>query len=270
MTNVGRAGHVGQNATINGLNSNNRKPDSHLNYAMYANYCSEPGVVRKYLDFGVLHKMLNEEKEQMLICNPEENKSSSGGPGYEYVFLGACAMTLGCTIPEDHKDAMRKVYMCVGLMHDAVAQMEKALTGSKSYQDGTPWNFGSQDLHATLQQKDMYGKPNPNGLIPGNVSGPGTMMYYPPKGSKEGLNELKVMFAETRYPLDACSGCGSKEGKDNAALLECGGCHKRRYCSKECQKDHWKAAHKQFCKSISKGRNGEELKAREGGWWEAR
>lgn len=50
---------------------------------------------------------------------------------------------------------------------------------------------------------------------------------------------------------DVCGGCGAKEkegGVGGGALLQCAKCRNQRYCSKACQKLHWKA-HKRVCKS---------------------
>lgn len=48
--------------------------------------------------------------------------------------------------------------------------------------------------------------------------------------------------------LDAPSGCGEcgKEGKGGKALMRCARCYRVEYCSKECQKLHWKV-HKRIC-----------------------
>ena len=40
----------------------------------------------------------------------------------------------------------------------------------------------------------------------------------------------------------ACDNCG-----EDVSELLCGGCRKRRYCGKKCQKDHWEY-HKEECK----------------------
>ena len=40
--------------------------------------------------------------------------------------------------------------------------------------------------------------------------------------------------------------CGACEAP---ATLVCGGCGDISYCSKECQKSHWKSGHKSSCKA---------------------
>lgn len=49
------------------------------------------------------------------------------------------------------------------------------------------------------------------------------------------------------WPDDVCGGCGAKQRRDGEELDECSKCHKRRYCSRQCQKDDWKT-HKTVCK----------------------
>ena len=266
---AGRARYVGQNPAINAMDRLNKGVEP--NYSIYAHFCADVDEVRKHLDSGVLAAMLADKEERMLAPDASEEDSADrsrtafagaglAGPGYEFVFLSACAMSLGCSIPEHYMNVMRKVYMCVGLMEDAVKQMDKAL---KKYKNGKPYDFRSLDLNQAMKRANLHGQPNQMGVVGMNTAGPGTMFYSPPKGPTAGLDELKVNFAENRYGHDACSGCGSKEGTDGTTLLDCGGCHKRKYCSTACQKKHWKAAHKKFCKTASKG-DGEKTKPKDG------
>ncbi|KAK5114777.1 hypothetical protein LTR85_010090 [Meristemomyces frigidus] len=51
------------------------------------------------------------------------------------------------------------------------------------------------------------------------------------------------------YGPDVCGGCGAVEGEGGAALLQCVKCKGQKYCSKECQKKHWKA-HKRVCSAV--------------------
>ena len=46
--------------------------------------------------------------------------------------------------------------------------------------------------------------------------------------------------------LMACSNCGIQE----LDLLRCGQCKSEFYCSKVCQKQHWKKGHKETCMAI--------------------
>ena len=47
--------------------------------------------------------------------------------------------------------------------------------------------------------------------------------------------------------MEACSFCGEQE----MDLLRCGRCKSVFYCSKVCQKQHWKKGHKERCKAMS-------------------
>jgi len=55
---------------------------------------------------------------------------------------------------------------------------------------------------------------------------------------------------EQEYPVNVCGGCGKAGGENGgvATLMNCAKCKVRKYCSKECQKKHWKA-HKRVCKA---------------------
>merc|ERR1712096_261091 len=48
-----------------------------------------------------------------------------------------------------------------------------------------------------------------------------------------------------------CFGCGMPEGTNGMKLHHCAGCAAAVYCSKECQKKHWKAGHKLDCKKTA-------------------
>ncbi|CAN0042741.1 unnamed protein product, partial [Phaeothamnion confervicola] len=51
-----------------------------------------------------------------------------------------------------------------------------------------------------------------------------------------------------------CSCCGRDE-QPNVKLLQCGACKTTKYCSKQCQVDHWKS-HKAQCKEARRGSTG--------------
>jgi hypothetical protein len=251
MSTIGRATFMGRTASARAMSQGG---DLRAHYSVYAPFCSDVKVVHEHLNSGTLVEMLV-EKEWKMLLDEKAASFDSAGPGYEFVFLGACAMSLSCTIPEHYKTAMRKVFMCVGLMQDAVTQMDEALNSAKPYVDGEPWDFGSLDLKDTMMRRDVIGGPtNDFGMLGCNTEGPGTMLYNPPKGPTDGLKELKFRFKEGRYGTEACGACGAEQGKDGTALLQCSGCHTRKYCSKECQKAHWKSTHKKLCKELSKAK----------------
>ncbi|KAK3703548.1 hypothetical protein LTR37_014395 [Vermiconidia calcicola] len=53
----------------------------------------------------------------------------------------------------------------------------------------------------------------------------------------------------TRNPFNACGGCGASTRSDGRPLDRCAKCKIQLYCSRDCQKSHWKS-HKIFCKII--------------------
>jgi len=50
-----------------------------------------------------------------------------------------------------------------------------------------------------------------------------------------------------------CSNCFmldkdlSDDNGNDGKLLKCGACRRIKYCSRECQKKHWKKVHKRHC-----------------------
>jgi hypothetical protein len=108
-------------------------------YSMYGNGSPRADVVRKHLDSGVLVKLIA-EKEATLLAMPTKERELEfhpQDPCYPYVLLGACAMTLGCRLPESYTAMLKKVYTG-GLMTDALKQMERVLFGPNAYVNGTP------------------------------------------------------------------------------------------------------------------------------------
>jgi hypothetical protein len=47
-----------------------------------------------------------------------------------------------------------------------------------------------------------------------------------------------------------CANCSRTESEEGKGLKSCSTCLLTFYCSKECQKSHWKSAHKKECKEI--------------------
>lgn len=79
------------------------KSDKEVNsicYTIYGNDCSDPELVRKHLDSGVLVDMIAKKESKMLskLTGSLDQRLDylARDPYYAYVLLGACAMTLGC------------------------------------------------------------------------------------------------------------------------------------------------------------------------------
>uniref|UniRef100_A0A0G4F6X0 MYND-type domain-containing protein n=1 Tax=Chromera velia CCMP2878 TaxID=1169474 RepID=A0A0G4F6X0_9ALVE len=79
---------------------------------------------------------------------------------------------------------------------------------------------------------------------------------------KKGTQQVKIVLGEDGgvnavlpQPLQSCAQCGKAE--ETEKLLACGRCMMTKYCSKECQKTHWKAGgHKTVCVPASSGDQG--------------
>ena len=58
---------------------------------------------------------------------------------------------------------------------------------------------------------------------------------------------IKELRSQLNKPNE-CGGCGVASRPKGEALLACGKCKNRKYCSTSCQKKHWKI-HKKVCES---------------------
>lgn len=214
---------------------------------------SHPEVVRKHLDSGALAECIETWETKMLTV-PTGSKDQqleyfSRDPVYCYVLLGACAMTLGCHLPDSFLDMLKIVYTESGFLSPALKQLRKALFGPNGFKDGVPYNFESKTLIETANcMSDDNESRNASGFKMMNVmGGPGSL--FGPRGT-DSINSVivKELRSKIREP-DVCGGCSSPRGKDSTALLRCARCRDRRYCSSECQKKHWNV-YKKFCKPL--------------------
>lgn len=220
-----------------------KEAEQRVYYSIYAPSCSDPEVVRDHLDSGVLAEFL-EKKEAKLLLAPKKDYEWND-PCYVYVLLGACAMTLGCQLPDSCMAMLKKVYTEGGLMPVALTQMRKALFGPDGFQNGVPYDFESKGLIETMSDP----KPNNSSGIGMNVIGPGGLF-----NTGMGDSTTSVIIKELRDKHnnpEACGGCGTKHGQGGAALLQCARCKERKYCGAECQKKHWKV-HKKVCEPLQK------------------
>ncbi|KAK3700790.1 hypothetical protein LTR37_015762 [Vermiconidia calcicola] len=211
----------------------------YVHFSMDADLCSHSDLVRKYLDYGVLGKLLNKYAANL----PPSNHDGYHLEGYKFVLLGACGMSLGCKISEHHKSLIKKYYKNVGLMREALKQMGKALD---TYVTGVSYDFESLGLHDMIA---AGGAPREDRLLPYviNVQPPGGIPRAQAiQEAIKGLAKDKAEMAENKYDYDVCGKCGAKEGAGGTPLLKCGKCKRRKYCGMECQKKHWKL-HKGVC-----------------------
>lgn len=216
-------------------------------YSLYSP--SDPEFVRKHLESGILIQLFEKYEAKLFTDDLELFRH----PGNILILLAACAMQLGCTIPDKHHKILQKIYMCAELAAEGVEQMKAALIGPTRFQNGQPYRFNSPGLVETANLQPAT--PNAIGVCGLNVHGPGTLFFRPPKGSKMGLMEAKADFKKQQCGEDVCGGCGAKETPDGNQLLSCGACKTRKYCSKECQKKQWKV-HKGDCAELRPGAGG--------------
>jgi hypothetical protein len=228
------------------------KETNGIYYSIYGPSCSSSELVRKHLDSGALVYLIA-EKEAALLAMPSKEQELEHyfrDPCYVYVLLGACAMTLGCQIPDQYISMLKKVYTEGGLMPDALRQMKKALKGPHGYKNGEPYNFESKDLVETANAMDDKDEDsNKLGFIGMNVLSPGGLFDTGMRNSSTSaiIKELRKM---QKYP-DVCAGCGADAGPGGKTLLMCARCKDRKYCSVECQKQHW-SIYRKLCEPTMK------------------
>ena len=121
-----------------------------VHFTVYGNLCTNIKAVRACLDGGALAKLIAEQERKF---DPKKEVDGPDGyrrEGYKLVFLGACAMSLGCSLPPAFSSWLKQHFKQVGLKRDAVKQMDEALNGPKKYQPGVPYDFGSFGLYDTM------------------------------------------------------------------------------------------------------------------------
>lgn len=207
--------------------------------SIYAGNSYATDLVREHLNSGALLKLIEQKQAAM---NDKSDELTSTFALYEFVLLGACAMTLGCNLPANYKAQLAAKYRKSGMMRDAVVQMQMALSdGHKGYKDGEPYEFTARSVvdppsAAELREKEERDKKR--GFVMLNVPAP--FGFFPSGGTA----------AEARTPEyegEMCGGCGSEGRADGKPLLLCGRCKAKKYCGKVCQAGHYKQ-HKRFCK----------------------
>ncbi|KAF3005059.1 hypothetical protein E8E13_009459 [Curvularia kusanoi] len=214
---------------------------------------THPEIVRDHLDSGALAELIK-VKEAKMMAIPDGSMDQKmefmfRDPCYEYVLLGACAMSLGCQLPRSFLDMLKLVYTEFSRMPDARKQMHKALFGPDGFKNGEPYDFESMSLVETANAKHVDdGGSSGRGFVGLNVMPPGGLLSTGVGDSTESaiLKELRNKF----HNPNVCARCSADHAKGGGELLQCARCKDRKYCSSACQKQHWKMIHKKLCKPI--------------------
>ncbi|GAB1730194.1 hypothetical protein NU195Hw_g3578t1 [Hortaea werneckii] len=201
--------------------------DDLVGYSVFANHCyPEEAIdtVKKLLESGKLAELVAKYEEKM---QTRDENTFLDPPEYKLCLLGACAMTHGCHLAPSFINLLKRIYPASLRMPDKNMQMTKALYGPNGYINGVAYDFGSKGLVETANSGDSPEEDLDRNLIFGRPRSPS----YP----------------EPQYPDHVCGACGKDENAGMGPLMKCACCKNRVYCSKECQKYHWKW-HKAVCK----------------------
>jgi hypothetical protein len=209
--------------------------------------------VPKHLDSGVLIDFIRVQEAKMLsIPNGTRDQQLEylfRDPCYLYILLGACAMTLGCHLPEAYIAMLKKVYTEGELLPDALNQMNKALFGPDGFKNGEPYDFESKSLveQANAHDEDSDSETSGVGWKIMDVPSLGGI-FNTGMGNSTTSDVLKELRSKLHSP-DVCAECTAPYGQGGSALLQCARCKDQKCCSLECQKKHWKV-HKKLCEPV--------------------
>lgn len=105
-----QAGSENGNATKPAGPTATDEDDDYPLLSIYAGACADVELVRDHLDGGALRKLIDETKAKMEKSDEDDKYADLGRAfaTYEFVLLGACAMTLGCKIPDDSRSCLSR------------------------------------------------------------------------------------------------------------------------------------------------------------------
>ncbi|KAK5698623.1 hypothetical protein LTR97_006269 [Elasticomyces elasticus] len=198
-------------------------------------------AVRDHMNAGKLQEMVDSYVTQFFAANGKDYYT----PEYKLCILGACAMTLGCTLTTVFKAQLGALYHDTLKMAEARSQMKRALYGPDGFVDGVQYNLPMGTLTKPTQQAYSGGLLNVQGQFG---------LFGSPANKPDVVAKMKRMMEAVREDSSGvvssiCVVCGKDEGEGGKMLQKCTACKRRGYCSREHQKAHWKV-HKPFCKAV--------------------
>ncbi|TIA34562.1 hypothetical protein D6C83_06767 [Aureobasidium pullulans] len=188
-----------------------------------------PDLLQQHLDSGVFIRMVNDLRDK--------------GRGNALCLLTACAMQLGCQIPDWCRQELVASYKKCRLPPVGEARFGKALL---EYRNGVPYPFNSKGLNLTVNTGNPHYQESEI-----------TWMRLEKVPVGEEITQQNTTIERTRFdfnrPVDVCGNCGAQQCEDGSNLKRCAGCKERLYCSKFCQKAHT-PKHSALCVGFRKAR----------------
>jgi hypothetical protein len=177
----------------------NRSPSSQSQSSSSANFALRQDLVQAHLDSGVLLRMISDLRNK--------------GKNNALCILIACAMQLGCNIP----DWCRQGLPLVDLPPGGKARFVKAL---REYRNGIPYPFNSKGLDVTVntgnpfyQESEIF------------------WMELEDVPAGEEINQenttIERIYGDFNLPVDVCGNCGAGQCDDDSELKRCVGCKER-------------------------------------------
>ncbi len=171
--------------------------------------------------------------------------------GYEYVLIGACAMTLGCKIRSHVRTMLTQLNASPNteMPPEADEQIEAALIGpaEKIYKSGEPFDFYAEGLieSAGMAEREIEerSKASNSSFVMMNVP-VGGIFRNPVRKTKRKVEDPAAV-AKGAFGDDRCAGCGVA-GSPAAPLLMCGRCKRTKYCDKVCRLSTGNSTRREF------------------------
>lgn len=139
------------------------------------------------------------------------------GQGNSLCLLIACAMELGCNIPDWCREELLLKYKKCHLPPDGEVRFAKAL---RDYRNGIPYNFHSKNLGLTMETGNPYYDESEF-----------TFMNLEDVPAGEEITQenttLERQYYDFNHPIDTCGNCSAKQCTDGSNLKRCAGCKKR-------------------------------------------